>query len=200
MPEPINPPTEQPIVAPVEETPQEESIPKSKVEAIVRDRLERDRKSRAKQEPAAPAPKEDPKPTDPGYAELKAKLDFAESMDDLDWKPSKDDRETLRDMFLAKGAEGMKKLADRLKPAASPSAPAAAAPTEPPAPTGPGYKSPGAPAGAPPEVLDRDATKWSPDYIQRLRENGTFLQELEKYRGSLPGGDNGIFRKRIPSK
>ncbi len=195
-----NPPQETPTAAPpAEETPQEDLIPKSKVEQIVRDRLERDRKTRSKQEPVAPAPREEPKPSDPGYAELKAKLDFAEALDELDWKPSKDDREHLRDAFN-KGTEAMLKLAVRLKPPGTTTPPAAAAPTEPPAPTGPGYKSPGAPAGAPPEVLDRDATKWSKDYIERLRENGTFLQELDKFRGSLPGGGNGVFRKRIPTK
>lgn len=194
--EPIpNQPPDQPTATPAPaEEPQEELIPKSKVEAIVRDRLDRDRKSRAKQEPAAQAPKEEPKPSTD--ADLKARLDFAEMLSDMDWKPSKEDREHLRDAFVSKGAEAMHRLAGRLKPPESAPAPAAPVVAEPA--KEPSYKSPGAPAGAPAEVLNNDATKWSSDYVARQREQGTFLQELEKYRSSLPGGTGGLFRKRLP--
>lgn len=168
------------------------------VDKIVTKRLAADRRARAKeQEAKASSPtKEDDRPTgqtaDPGIAELKAKLEFREALDDLEWKPSKEDRDTLADMFSAKGLDAMTKLATRLKPA-----PAETSKSEPP--TGGGtYRSPGAPSGAPPEVLDRDATRWSKDYIDQQRAAGTFLSELEKYRGSLPGGSNGLFRKRIP--
>jgi hypothetical protein len=63
----------------------------------------------------------------------------------------------------------------------------------------PTYKSSGiAPSGAPREVLDNDATRWSRDYIERMQADGTFKAELEKFRNSLPGGSNGLFRRKIP--
>lgn len=69
-------------------------------------------------------------------------------------------------------------------------APSSSTPTADAAP--PTYRSPGAPAGAPPETLTRDATKWSRDYVQRLQSDGSFLKELEAFRASLPGGAGGI--------
>lgn len=176
--------------------PQVKTFTSEQVEDIVRSRLDRDRKNRQKSETPA-APKEEAKPATGDVAELRAKLEFSEALDDLDWKPSKDDREHLRKMFLALGRDEMAKLADRIKPLAS--APAAqTAPETPANGNGAPYKSPGAPAGAPPEVLENDATKWSADHIRRLQADGNLLKELEKYRNSLPGGGNGIFRKRIP--
>lgn len=124
------------------------------------------------------------------FAAMESKLALTEAISELDWKPSKDDAELLRDAFKSGGQAAMDKLANRLKPAAGAvdSKPADDAK----------YRSPGAPSGAPPEVLDRDATKWSADYIARLKDSGDFKKELEKYRGNLPGGGGGLFRKRIP--
>lgn len=124
-------------------------------------------------------------------AALEAKAAMAEAMAELDWKPSKDDAELLRDAFKSGGEAAMQKLAGRLKPQSTQEVKPVDDPAK--------YKSPGAPSGAPPEVLDRDAVRWSADYVARLRENGTFLSELEKYRGTLPGGGGGLFRKRIPN-
>lgn len=125
------------------------------------------------------------------FAAMEAKVALTEAIAELDWKPSKDDAELLRDAFKSGGQAALDKLAGRLKPQT-------AAETKPMDEPGPRYKSPGAPSGAPPEVLDRDATKWSADYIARMREDGTFFAELEKFRASLPGGGGGLFRKRIP--
>lgn len=60
------------------------------------------------------------------------------------------------------------------------------------------FRSPGAPSGPPSGVIENDPTKWTKDYIQRLRADGTFLKEIEKWAETLPGGGNGVFRKRIP--
>lgn len=61
------------------------------------------------------------------------------------------------------------------------------------------YQSPGG-VNSPAEVNIADATQWSGEYVARLRADGTFREELEKYRNSLPGGSNGLFRKRPPKK
>ena len=67
-----------------------------------------------------------------------------------------------------------------------------------PEPSGPGFKSPGAPAPTP--EIDRalDPRSWTKDDISRMRSDGSFKANLEKYRNSLPGGGGGLFRK--PSK
>jgi hypothetical protein len=128
-------------------------------------------------------------------AELKAKAAYAEAIAELDWKPSKTDAELLRDAFKSGGEASMQKLAGRLKPATQQPAQEQNVND---ASNDKKYQSPGAPSGAPVEVLDRDATKWSKDYIERMRGEGTFLKELEKFRNSLPGGGGSVFRKRIP--
>lgn len=125
------------------------------------------------------------------FATMKSQLAVAQAFAELEWKPSKEDAELLRNAFASGGQAGMDKLANRIKPAAN----VEATPVDDNANR---YKSPGAPSGAPPEVIDRDATRWSKDYIERLRSDGTFHSELEKFRASLPGGGGGLFRKRIP--
>jgi hypothetical protein len=178
---------------------QEKLYTSAQMEHAIRERLERDRKSRTKPEATTPnAQKKEPQPT-PGnddvlakVAALEAKAALAEAISELDWKPAKEDAETLRDAYKAGGPELFAKLAGRLKPASPVTGAKSAEPAN------GSYKSPGAPQGAPPETLHQDATKWSADYVARLRADGTFLQELEKYRASMPGGGGGLFRKRIP--
>ncbi len=58
--------------------------------------------------------------------------------------------------------------------------------------------SPGPAHGAPEGSMERDATKWSKDYIDQLRASGEFKAKLEEYRNSLPGGGADLFRRRIP--
>lgn len=177
----------------------------AEVDAIVARRVSKAEKATEKRlkQDSEPAQKKDVSPT-PGNEELLAKLAaleaksaFAEALADLDWKPSKDDAELLRDAFKAGGADAMAKFANRIKPQQ-------AAAEEKKMDDAAKYKSPGAPSGAPPDVLERDATKWGRDYIERLKgevgKNGKsgFMNALEAYRQSLPGGGDGVFRKRIP--
>lgn len=167
------------------------------VEAIVRDRLDRQKKALSKPE-AQPAHKKEPQPT-PGSADelvvrlaaMEAKAEVSEAIAELDWKPAKDDADMLRDAFKTGGRALFDKIAERIKPTATTEAKPVSDPAN-------KYKSPGAPSGAPPEVLEGDATKWSKDYIDRLRSEGKLLSEVEKWRSSLPGGGGGLFRKRIP--
>lgn len=173
---------------------QEEMVPKARVEEIVRDRLARDRQARAKEQPATTAKKEEPPPSGD---DTRSRLEFMEALDELDWKPTRDDKELLRATMVSQGREAMDKLASRLKAAAPSTSPAPAPGTPPPA-EGPTYRSPGAPSGATQDVFERDATKWDSNTIARLKSDGTFLSKLEEYRQSLPGGSNGLFRKRIP--
>lgn len=180
---------------------QEKLYTSAQMEHAIRERLERDRKSRSKPE-APTAQKKEPQPTPSNeelaavVADLKAKHEVNEAIVELDWKPSKDDAETLREAFKSGGRPLFDKLAARLKPAAPAAATKEAATAA--VPNAAAYKSPGAPSGAPPEVLEQDATKWSADYVQRLKSDGTLLTKLEEYRNSMPGGGGGLFRKRIP--
>jgi hypothetical protein len=123
-------------------------------------------------------------------AALEARAAFGDAMSDLDWKPSKDDAELLRNAFTNGGDAAMQKLAGRLKPQQQ----EAKAVDD----TSPKYKSPGAPSGAPAEVLAGDALTWSADYVKRLQSEGGLLKEVEKWVADLPGGGGGLFRKQIP--
>lgn len=58
--------------------------------------------------------------------------------------------------------------------------------------------SPGVAVGAPDGSMERDATKWTADYIAQLRAGGKFREKLDEYRESLPGGSSGLFRRKIP--
>jgi len=179
----------------------ERTFSQAELDAIVAKRVAKAEKSaekRVRQEiEGQPAQKKDPQPASGSedlaakLAALEAKAAWHEAVAELDWKPTKDDAELLRDAFKSGGADAMQKLANRLKPQD-------AAKEETKVDDSAKYKSPGAPSGAPSDVLERDATKWSRDHIERLRSEGSFLKELEKYRGSLPGGGGGVFRKRIP--
>ena len=62
----------------------------------------------------------------------------------------------------------------------------------------PSYQSPGAPSGAPEEVMQSNAVTWTKDYIDQLRAEGKLLDEVEKWRRQMPGGGAGLFRRRIP--
>jgi hypothetical protein len=125
-------------------------------------------------------------------AALEQKAAISDAMNELDWKPTKDQAETLRDAFKSGGQTLFDRLATLIKPTAGTQQ------TEAKKMDDPTYNSPGAPSGAPADVLERDAVRWSKDYIDRMRADGTFKDAIEKYRASLPGGNNGLFRKRIP--
>lgn len=72
------------------------------------------------------------------------------------------------------------------------------APAKAPTAEAPTYRSPGAVVGAPDEVMQADATKWTSDYISQLQSEGRLLDEVEKWRRGIPGGGQGLFRRRIP--
>jgi hypothetical protein len=133
-------------------------------------------------------------------AKAEADKAYAETVANLHLTPEQ--RAELRDLFDPAKPDAFTERVQRLglgkapEPAKQETAPP---PEENPVPNGKQYQSPGAPAGArTDEVFESDATKWSKDYIDRLREQGTFLEEVEKYKRSLPGGSNSLFRRRIP--
>jgi hypothetical protein len=66
-------------------------------------------------------------------------------------------------------------------------------------PGAPTYRSPDGASGPPAEAYETDARKWNADSITRMIEDGLFIQRLNRYRNSLPGGSDGIFRKKIPT-
>ena len=63
-----------------------------------------------------------------------------------------------------------------------------------PAPTG--YQSPGAPAQSKEMVRGINPMQWSKDDVQVMRQEGRFIQELEKWRSTLPGGGGNLFANR----
>jgi hypothetical protein len=77
--------------------------------------------------------------------------------------------------------------------------PPAVAETESASPPEPAQDTPGSARGAPAHVREMDALKWTRDDVERMVRDGTFLQRVNEYRDSLPGGANGIFRRRIPT-
>jgi hypothetical protein len=183
------------VDAPVEETAVEPSVESERtftakeVEAIVRDRLNRQKRSMEKQ--VEPKKEEAPAQPDQSVAEMKLRLDFTDALDEIDWKPSKEQKPHLLTAFKTGGKDAMVSLAGMLKPAAAAPAPVA---DKVPVSSGPAHASVGAP-NSPPEVLESDPTKWSKDYISRLRSEGTFRSELEKKFGV---GTGGLFQKKIP--
>lgn len=187
--------------APTKEEPQEKLIPQSQVDEIVkREKAKAERRVRKElEEAAAGAKKTEPKTeaapaVDPVVADLKAKYEFAEALNDLDWKPSKEDRETLRDMFLAKGLDAMERLANRLKPAPAAPTPKTEEKATAPAPTVPSpIKTPGAPAGVPVDPSDLHPTQLTKGDIERMQKDGTFRAYLQRNGG---GEGNGLFSKR----
>lgn len=177
----------------------EEMVPKSRVEEIVRERLERDRKAR--QDGQAAPPKHEPKTTaGEDFSDIREEHTFRNALDDvmdeLDWKPSKDDRALLRSMHRAGGKDQMASLAGRLK-AAQPSG-GAPAPAAPPATAAaPAYKPPPGAPSSPPDVIEGDPSKWDAAYVERLRRDGTFRSEVEKHYRS---GNGSPFRRTNPGK
>lgn len=114
---------------------------------------------------------------------VEARVAASEAVQQLDWQPSREDATYLRNAYASGGEAAMNRLSDRLKQDHVQR-----------------YRSPGgatasATASAP-TVDTRDATKWSADYVARLRDEGKLLSEVEKFRGTLPGGTGGLFRKR----
>ena len=63
-----------------------------------------------------------------------------------------------------------------------------------PAPTG--YQSPGAPAQSKEMVRGLNPMQWSKDDVQVLRQEGRFIEQLEKWRSTLPGGGGNLFANR----
>ncbi len=184
------------------EAPTEKLLSQSQVDEIVkREKAKTERRVRKELEEAGTAskkPESKPEAKSDPVAELMAKVAFSEALEDLDWKPSKEDRETLRDMFLAKGADAMERLANRLKPApvvqAAPvvkketaEAPAAAPKSA--------VVTPGAPAAVPVNPADIHPTQLTSGDIERMRQDGTFLSYLNRNGG---GGGLSPFSKRMP--
>ena len=63
-------------------------------------------------------------------------------------------------------------------------------------PTPTGYQSPGAPAQSKEMVRGINPMQWTKDDVQVMRQEGRFIQELEKWRSTLPGGGGNLFANR----
>lgn len=133
---------------------------------------------------------------------------FAEALSELGVKLNKTQRDLLRGKFDPDDPDSLEEIAKDagwLKPAPNPTA--ATQPQAAPTNGGPAHvqtqrestfrEPPGAPNGNPETARGSDLMSWSRDDVQRARENGTFLQEVERFRNSLPGGNpTGLFQKR----
>ena len=71
-----------------------------------------------------------------------------------------------------------------------------------PAPEAPaqGYSSPGAPSKSADTMRGLDPMQWSKDDIEVLKREGRFLESLEQWRESLPGGGNGLMATKLRKK
>jgi len=71
-----------------------------------------------------------------------------------------------------------------------------------PAPEAPaqGYSSPGAPSQSAETMRGLDPMQWSKDDIEVLKREGRFLESLEQWRASLPGGGNGLMATKLRKK
>lgn len=74
------------------------------------------------------------------------------------------------------------------------------APGSAPEPPARGYTSPGAPSQSAETVRGPDPLKWSKDDIEVLKREGRFLESLEQWRASLPGGGNGLMATKLRKK
>ncbi len=59
-----------------------------------------------------------------------------------------------------------------------------------------GYQSPGAPAETKQSLRGPNPMNWSKDDVQVLRQEGRFIEQLEKWRSTLPGGGGNLFANR----
>ena len=63
-----------------------------------------------------------------------------------------------------------------------------------------GYQSPGAPAQSKDIARGPNPMAWSKDDIEVLKREGRFLESLEQWRESLPGGGNGLMATKLRKK
>ena len=63
-----------------------------------------------------------------------------------------------------------------------------------------GYSSPGAPSQSAETMRGLDPMQWSKDDIEVLKREGRFLESLEQWRASLPGGGNGLMATKLRKK
>ena len=62
------------------------------------------------------------------------------------------------------------------------------------------YQSPGAPSQSQETVRGPNPMGWSKDDVQVLRQEGRFIDALEKWRSTLPGGGGNLFANRNNKK
>lgn len=132
---------------------------------------------------------------------------FAEAVSGLGVKLNATQRKLLRSQFDPEDPDGLEDIAKDagfVRPQAPAQTQTAATQATAPTNGGPAhvqkqatYQDPGAPNGDPDTARGSDLMSWSKDDVQRARENGTFLDEVRKFRNSLPGGNpGGLFVKR----
>lgn len=61
---------------------------------------------------------------------------------------------------------------------------------------GTGYESPGAPSQSKETIRGVNPMTWSKDDVDVLRQEGRFIDSLEKWRSTLPGGGGNLFANR----
>jgi hypothetical protein len=61
---------------------------------------------------------------------------------------------------------------------------------------GTGYESPGAPSQSKETIRGVNPMAWSKDDVDVLRQEGRFIESLEKWRSTLPGGGGNLFANR----
>ncbi len=193
---------------PAEEPPSdaaERVFTQAEMDAIIGERLRRDRATRAPVPPpvapAAPAADPSKKPSTQDViaemAELKARVAFAETLAALPEAAqlSIEQREAARRLFDPANPAGM---ADTLKLFAAPVPAEPAAPAEAPASNGTPFV-PGAAPAAPPREQALNILAWDKSDIAAVQQRGEFRQKLDEYRASLPGGAP-MFSRHMPRK
>lgn len=184
----------------------EEMVSKSDVERIVKDRLARERRKWAKEQKQKMAEAE-PKSQEPATDAVEDRL--SEMMARIEERAAAlEAKEIEADYRTAVGgvsvdesrAKYLRWAFEHDREAFDAEVKALRAPDLPPEKKGPGFNSPGAPNGVAPGTISDDPRTWSADVIAQKRKDGTFLNDMNKWRDSLPGGGGGLFPAKTPGK
>jgi hypothetical protein len=185
--------------APVNAT--ERVFTQAEMDAIIGERLRRDRAARAPAAPAAPAPAPTPAKTQTPQelaaelAQIKAQLAFSDTLSTLPEaaRLSLEQRTALRQLFDPANPQALAETIKLFAPATAPAAEAPAPAAEPPAPFVAGGSAP----GAPPREPSLNPLAWDKSDIDAMKQRGEFRQNLDKWRSSLPGGAP-LFKRHVP--
>lgn len=212
-PQPVTPPATETQVTeeqPAPAQPQERTFSQAEVDDILKDRLARERrKHKPKAQTSTPQPP--PQTESPEIAEKVALLERRLAEQQFEAVALKKGitsdaaLSVLKSAFMAEAPEDPGKWIDDRKSAFVAPAPPPESEPQP----EPGTQSQAQPqptlatGGAPTQVQkdfsgEVDVMKLTRDDISRLQRTGKFHTVLQRYRDSLPGGGNGVFKKRLP--